>query len=373
MPKLEQVCYSGRYAPERGQRVLFVTERAVFRLGERGVELVEVAPGIDVERDVIATWASGRRSRADLKTMDARIFRPEPINSFPRSRGAAGAGGLAAARAPRSLLGRGRITGSRRTVMDIPENRFKRALKAGKRQIGLWSTLSSSYTVEVIAGAGFDWIMIDTEHSPTDLELVLGQLQAAAPYDTAAVVRIPWNDMVTVKRYLDIGVQTLLIPQVASAEEARNAVAYTRYPPAGLRGASAGATGATRLGRVKDYFKKAADEICVVVHRIRRGPAQPRGDRRGRGPRRRLRRAGRPPRLARLSGERAHAEVMPRIDDAISRIVKTGKAAGILADGEETARRWLALGALFVAVGALDVGLLARGAEALAAKFKDRG
>ena len=101
--------------------------------------------------------------------------------------------------------------------MDIPENRFKRALKAGKRQIGLWSTLSSNYTVEVVAGAGFDWIMIDTEHSPTDLESVLGQLQAAAPYDTAAVVRIPWNDMVTVKRYLDIGVQTLLIPQVASA------------------------------------------------------------------------------------------------------------------------------------------------------------
>ena len=137
--------------------------------------------------------------------------------------------------------------------MDIPENRFKRALKAGKRQIGLWSTLSSNYTVEVVAGAGFDWIMIDTEHSPTDLESVLGQLQAAAPYDTAAVVRIPWNDMVTVKRYLDIGVQTLLIPQVASAEEARNAVAYTRYPPAGLRGV-AGATRATRFGRVKDCF-----------------------------------------------------------------------------------------------------------------------
>jgi 4-hydroxy-2-oxoheptanedioate aldolase len=74
--------------------------------------------------------------------------------------------------------------------MDIPQNRFKRALKAGKRQIGLWSTLSSNYTVEVIAGAGFDWIMIDTEHSPTDLESVLGQLQAAAPYDAAPVVRI---------------------------------------------------------------------------------------------------------------------------------------------------------------------------------------
>jgi 4-hydroxy-2-oxoheptanedioate aldolase len=178
--------------------------------------------------------------------------------------------------------------------------------------------------------------------------------------------------MVTVKRYLDIGVQTLLVPQVASAEEAQNAVAYTRYPPAGLRGV-AGATRATRFGRVKDYFKKAADEICVVVQiesgeglsnleeiaavegidGVFVGPADLHAS------------LGFP-------GERAHAEVMPRIDDAISRIVKTGKAAGILADGEETARRWLALGALFVAVGS-DVGLLARGAEALAAKFKDGG
>src|SRR5947209_582162 len=140
--------------------------------------------------------------------------------------------------------------------MDLPQNGFKRALVAGRRQIGLWSTLSSNYTVEVIAGAGFDWILIDTEHSPADLESVLGQLQAAAPYETTPVVRVPWNDMVTIKRYLDIGAQTLLIPQVTSAEEARNAVAYTRYPTGGVRGV-AGATRATRFGRVKDYFKKA--------------------------------------------------------------------------------------------------------------------
>ena len=256
--------------------------------------------------------------------------------------------------------------------MDIPPNRFKRALQAGKRQIGLWSTLSSNYTVEVIAGAGFDWIMIDTEHSPTDLESVLSQLQAAAPYDSTAVVRLPWNDMVTVKRYLDIGVQTLLVPQVANADEARKAVAYTRYPPAGLRGV-AGATRATRFGRVKDYFKKGQDEICVLVQiesaeglnnleaiaavdgidGVFIGPADLHAS-------------------LGYAGERAHDEVMPRIDDAIRRIVEAGKAAGILADGEATARRWLALGALFVAVGS-DVGILARGADALAAAFsKDR-
>ena len=201
---------------------------------------------------------------------------------------------------------------------------------------------------------------------------MLSQLQAAAPYDSTAVVRLPWNDMVTVKRYLDIGVQTLLIPQVTSAGEARNAVAYTRYPPEGVRGV-AGATRATRFGRVKDYFKKAAGEICVLVQ-VKSGEglrdleeiAMVEGiDGVFVGPADLHASLGYP-------GERANAEVMLRIDDAIVRLVKCGKAAGILADGEETARRWLALGALFVAVGS-DVGLLARGADALAAKFKERG
>ena len=148
--------------------------------------------------------------------------------------------------------------------MDLPQNRFKRALKAGKPQIGLWSSLSSNYSVEVIAGAGFDWILLDTEHSPNDLENLLTQLQAAAPYPAHPVVRVPWNDMVTMKRVLDIGAQSLLVPYVSTAEEARGAVSYTRYPPAGVRGV-AGTTRATRFGRVKDYAKRAHEEICVLV------------------------------------------------------------------------------------------------------------
>jgi 4-hydroxy-2-oxoheptanedioate aldolase len=253
--------------------------------------------------------------------------------------------------------------------MDLPRNEFKRALLAGKPQIGLWGSLSSSYTAEVIAGAGFDWILIDTEHSPADLENVLGQLQAIAAYPTAAVVRVPWNDMVTIKRTLDIGAQSLLIPQVTTAAEARDAVAFTRYPMEGMRGV-AGATRATRFGRIPGYFKRAQEEICVLlqvesgaaldnieeiagidgVDGIFVGPADLHAS-------------------LGFVGERGHGDVMPRIDDAIRRIVKAGKAPGILTDNEEHARRWLALGALFVAVGA-DVGLLARGADALAAKFK---
>src|ERR687896_1429340 len=148
--------------------------------------------------------------------------------------------------------------------MNLPQSPFKRALNAGKAQIGLWSSLSSNYSVEVIAGAGFDWILLDSEHSPADLENLLTQLQAAAPYPTHAVVRVPWNDMVTMKRVLDVGAQSLLVPYVSTAAEAKSAVSYTRYPPAGVRGV-AGTTRATRFGRVKDYARRAPEEICVLV------------------------------------------------------------------------------------------------------------
>lgn len=254
--------------------------------------------------------------------------------------------------------------------MNNPKNLFKQALQDKQRQIGLWASLSSSYTTEVVAGAGFDWILIDTEHSPADIECVLGQLQAMAPYPVSPIVRVPWNDMVTIKRYLDIRVQSLLIPQVNTAEEARNAVAYTRFPPTGLRGV-AGATRGTGFGRIKDYFRIAHEDICVVVQAETKqaldnieaiaavegvdcvfiGPADLHAS------------LGYP-------GERSHKDVVPVIEDAIRRIAKTGKAPGILADSEENARRWLALGALFVGVGS-DVGLLARSADALAAKFKN--
>ena len=253
--------------------------------------------------------------------------------------------------------------------MELPQNAFKRALKAGKPQIGLWSTLSSNYSVEVIAGAGFDWILLDTEHSPVDPENLLGQLQAAAPYPTHAVVRVPWNDMVMIKRVLDIGAQSLLIPYVCSPEEARAAVAATRYPPQGVRGV-AGTTRATRFGRVKDYARRAHEEICVLVQvetqqaldnleaiaavdgvdGVFIGPADLHAS-------------------MGYMGEIANPKVMPLIDEAIRRVRKSGKAPGILTPNEEHARRQLGCGALFVAVGN-DIGILARGAEALATRFK---
>jgi len=253
--------------------------------------------------------------------------------------------------------------------MNLPENSFKRALARGKPQIGLWSSLSSNYTVEVIAGAGFDWILLDSEHSPADIENLLTQLQAAAPYPTHPVVRIPWNDMVTIKRVLDIGAQSLLVPYVSTADEARAAVSFTRYPPAGVRGV-AGTTRATRFGRVADYARRAHEEICLLVQvetqaaldnieaicgidgvdGVFIGPADLHAS------------LGHP-------GEIANPKVKPLIDDAIRRIRKAGKAPGILTPNEADARHWLECGALFVAVGS-DAGILARGADALAAKFK---
>ena len=253
--------------------------------------------------------------------------------------------------------------------MELPQNSFKRALRAARAQIGLWSSLSSNYTVEVIAGAGFDWILLDTEHSPSELENLLTQLQAAAPYATHPVVRVAWNDMVTIKRVLDVGAQSLLVPYVSSAAEAKNAVSYTRYPPGGVRGV-AGTTRATRFGRIKDYAKRAHEEICLLVQveteqalqsieaicavdgvdGVFIGPADLHAS-------------------LGHTGEIANPKVKPLIDDAIRRIRKCGKAPGILTPNEADARHWLECGALFVAVGA-DVGILARGAEALAAKFK---
>jgi 4-hydroxy-2-oxoheptanedioate aldolase len=253
--------------------------------------------------------------------------------------------------------------------MENPKNRFKQAIRAGTPQIGLWGSIPSHYTAEVIAGAGFDWFLIDTEHTPADIENVLRQLQAVAAYPTTPIVRVPWNDMVTIKRVLDLGVQTILVPQVTTAAEARNAVAYARYPKAGVRGA-AGSTRATHFGRIKNYFTKADEQICVLVQLesgealknieavaaldgidgIFIGPADLHAS------------------LGYL-GEVAHEKVLPVIDDAIVRITRAGKAAGILTASEQLARRWLKLGALFVAVGS-DVGLLARSADVLAAKFR---
>jgi 4-hydroxy-2-oxoheptanedioate aldolase len=253
--------------------------------------------------------------------------------------------------------------------MEMPVNVLKRALRERTPQIGLWASLATPHTVAVTAGAGFDWILLDAEHAPADLGTTHAQLDAMAGGTATPVVRPPWNDAVLLKRYLDLGVQSFLVPMVQDAEEARRAVAATRYPPRGARGVSV-AMRANGFGRVKAYHHLANDQICVQVQLETRrsldhleaiaavdgvdglfiGPSDLAAD------------------LGHLA-DSAHPEVRATIDDAIRRIVATGKAAGILAPVEADARRWLELGATFVAVGS-DVGILARQSEALALKFR---
>jgi len=257
---------------------------------------------------------------------------------------------------------------------ELPQNAFKKAIAAGRQQIGLWVSLASPYAAEVVAGSGFDWLVIDGEHSPNEVDNTLSQLQAAAAYPVMPVVRPAWNDSVLIKRHLDIGAQTLLVPYVSTAAEAEKAVAAARYPKRGIRGV-AGVTRAARFGRVKDYAKRVEEELCMLVQVETRealdnleaiartdgvdgvfiGPAD-------------LAAA-----LGHL-GDAQHAEVQSAIKDAIARIRACGKPAGILATDEASTRRYIEWGTVFTAVG-LDIMVLARETEKLAAKFRvsDRG
>jgi 4-hydroxy-2-oxoheptanedioate aldolase len=253
--------------------------------------------------------------------------------------------------------------------MDLPVNDFKKAIAAGRQQIGLWVSLASAYSTEIVAGSGFDWLLLDAEHSPNDPPTILPQLQAAAPYPVSVIVRPAWNDKVLIKRYLDVGAQSLLVPYVQNEEEAVAAVESIRFPTRGVRGV-AGLTRATRFGRIGDYAKRAEEELCLLVQietrqgldnleKIARtdgidgvfiGPADLA--------------AG----LGHL-GEQGHPEVQAAIHDAIKRIKACGKPAGILTPDEATARRYIEWGTTFTAVG-LDAGILARESEKLAAKFR---
>lgn len=251
----------------------------------------------------------------------------------------------------------------------LRRNRFKQAIGTNRQQIGLWATLSNAFAVEVVAGAGFDWLLLDTEHSPGDVLTVLGQLQALSDYpEVSSVVRPASNDPVLIKRYLDLGVQSLLIPYVQSAEEAAAAVAATRYPPRGIRGVSA-LTRATRFGRVPGYAQAADDEICLLVQiETRRGldaleeiAAVEGVDGVFVGP------GDLAASLGHI-GQLDHPEVVGAVEGAIRRTVAAGKPAGILTGDHSFAERCVALGTCFTAVG-VDAGLLARAADALARQW----
>ena len=247
-------------------------------------------------------------------------------------------------------------------------NKFRQDLIAGKQLIGCWSSLGSHITTEVLGLAGFDWLLLDAEHSPNDVLSLIPQLMALKDSPSAPVVRPQWNDTVQIKRLLDAGFHNFLIPFVQSADEARAAVAATRYPPQGVRGLSVSQRN-NKYGTVKDYFKivndniavmvqietmtavNAIDEICAVdgVDGIFIGP----GD---------------------LSttmghiGNPLHPEVQAAMQKVYASAKAHGKPVGILAPVEADARRYLEMGATFVAVGS-DLGVFRNATQALRDKF----
>lgn len=242
-------------------------------------------------------------------------------------------------------------------------NAMLAALREGRPQIGLWVGLTSAYAAEVVAGAGFDWLLVDTEHSPNDLGQVFNQLQAIAGHGATELVRVDWNDAVKVKRLLDIGAQGVLFPMVNTPEEAAQAVAACRYPPRGIRGVG-GTTRANNFGRVPDYFERVDDEVAVFVQIENRaalaraveiaavdgvagvffGPADIGAD---------MGILGKP------LDARVWAEIMPVAKALIAKGVPVGTVVGDVA----FARNLVDEGFTFVACGA-DVGILARGADA---------
>jgi 4-hydroxy-2-oxoheptanedioate aldolase len=248
-------------------------------------------------------------------------------------------------------------------------NAFKHALAEGKLQVGLWSSLCSNIAAEIISDSGYDWILLDTEHSPNEIPDLVQQLQAVQRGTATPIIRPAWNDAVLAKRCLDIGAQTLLFPYVQNAEEAKRAVASTRYPPQGIRGVSVAAR-ASRYGRVPGYLGKANDEICVLVQVETREALKeleaiakvPGVDGVFIGP------SDLAASLGHL-GNPAHADVQAAIHDAVTRLKALGKPAGILTGVDEEIRRYIDWGYLFVAVGS-DIGLLGKNADALAKKYK---
>ena len=255
--------------------------------------------------------------------------------------------------------------------MDMPINTFKQRLKSGEAQIGLWLGLADPYCAELAANAGFDWLLIDGEHAPNDVRSLLGQLQAVAPYPGQPVIRPVIGDTALIKQVLDLGAQTLLVPMVESAGQARELVRAMHYPPSGIRGVGSALARASRWNSIPGYLDKADEQMCLLVQiesleglanldaiaavegvdGVFIGPAD----------------------LSASMGFRGnpgHPDVQTAIEDAIARIRQAGKAAGILSADEKLARRYIALGAAFVAVG-VDTTVLMRGLQTLAATFKD--
>ncbi len=258
--------------------------------------------------------------------------------------------------------------------MHTPINPFKQAMRARRAQIGLWVGLADAYVAELLATAGFDWLLLDAEHGPNDIRSLLAQLQAVQAYASHPIVRVPVGDVALIKRVLDIGAQTVLVPMVDTPEQADLMARAMHYPqpddPDGLKGirGMAGARG-SRWGLYPRYVHEANAQACLLVQaetvlamdHLDAIAATPGVDGVFIGPADLSASMGHP-------GNPNHPAVQAAIADAIQRILKAGKAPGILSTDEAQAQHWLDAGARFVAVG-LDTVMLANAARQLRQRF----
>ncbi|MGC1496814.1 MAG: aldolase/citrate lyase family protein [Sulfitobacter sp.] len=255
--------------------------------------------------------------------------------------------------------------------MKLAENTFLKAIRAGQQQVGLWISLSHAYAAEAVAPAGYDWALLDMEHSPNELGSLLGQLQAFAASETTAIVRPDWNDPVKVKRLLDMGVPGVLFPMVQTIEEAKAAVAACRYPPHGIRGV-AGTMRGNKFGRVKDYYTEVEKQTAILIQLetvqavenavafadvegvdgIFFGPADIGAD-------------------MGLLGDPMHPDIWALIRPAARLLMERGMPVGTLVSNPDFAAELLNDGFSFVACGS-DAGLLARGADNLLANVRGK-
>jgi 2-dehydro-3-deoxyglucarate aldolase/4-hydroxy-2-oxoheptanedioate aldolase len=253
--------------------------------------------------------------------------------------------------------------------MDLPVNHFKRAIASGKRPVGTWLSSGSPATAEALGCAGFDFLVVDTEHTPIDVPQMTEILRAIAGTPAQAIVRPPWNDMVMIKRLLDAGAQSLLLPFVQDENEAKRAVASTRYPPAGVRGV-AGTHRGSRYGTVPNYMKSAASEICVIVQietlaalaRLEAIAAVDGVDSIFVGPNDLAASMGH-------LGDMNHAAVQEKVAFAAKECRRLGKPCGIIGGTPEVVATYLDYGYSWVAVNS-DVGMMVGRAQDFLAKVR---
>lgn len=259
--------------------------------------------------------------------------------------------------------------------LELPPT-FGQLLRSKERGlVGMWVCSGSRTNAEICAGSGLDWLLIDGEHAPLSLDSIQGQLQAVAAYPTTPVVRVPFNDQVLIKQYLDLGAQNLLVPMVNTAEQAADAVAAAYYPPLGVRGVGSALARGARWNRIDNYLQRANEELVSVVVQIETAQAVENAEAIAAtdgvdaifiGPSDLAASMG-------LIGQQGHPDVVAEVHRAIEAGRRAGKPVGINAFDPVLANDYLDAGMDFILVGA-DVAILARQSEALATTYiDDRG